>query len=589
MEPTGVSAGHRPVPTVLVSAVVQGAALYALHLSIKNHHWPATDQAWLLALYALFVFMPIAVQMLVAHLRNHLTWLLLLVWSAAYAGFGFYHGSTVLGAVPAAGTEFGLSFPVAFELLLLWLLVLPFIQIRLANGAWNPPYRQLFSLAWRNKLTLAEAGLFTTLFWGLLLLWQQLFHVLGIDFFRELFKEPIFVYPVTALAFGFSLHLIGSLSRWVDVVLEQLLGVLKWLGVLAAAILALFTIALLVKLRLLVFSGERAIGSAWLLALVSVVVLFVNAAFRDGSMDDPYPRTIGNALRLIMGLTIVVAAVAAYSLSLRLRLYGLTVERFWGLVVTAFAIIYAVGYTAAAARSGPWMAGIARVNVIAALGLIIVIAAALTPLSTPYRLAADSQYRMALRWQPRAGNPPAVFQTPFQYLRFSTGSFGTRRLAQLAHLQGEGSLAAIREQAVAAQNQSNRFAAGPVADSTQQLASMTVYPSGRSVPEELRTALEVDLRTGQRYYRGNLLGLYIDLNGTHEDVFVLFEGSSAQVYQQRGARWTVVGSLFGWGGAIANDAELGRHLADGDYAAMPQTWYDLKVGNRVFRFTPKSQ
>jgi hypothetical protein len=117
---------------------------------------------------------------------------------------------------------------------------------------------------------------------------------------------------------------------------------------------------------------------------------------------------------------------------------------------------------------------------------------------------------------------------------------------------------------------------------------MTVYPSGRSVPEELRTSLEADLRTGLRYYRGNLLGLYIDLNGTHEDVFVLFEGSSAQVFQQRGDRWVAVGSLFGWGGAIANNAELGRYLADGDYVAIPQTWYDLKVGNRVFRFTPKS-
>jgi hypothetical protein len=93
----------------------------------------------------------------------------------------------------------------------------------------------LFTYAWRNKLVLGEAALFTGLFWLLLFLWQMLFHMLGINYFRELFEEPIFVYPVTSLAFGSALHLIGSIERLTAVVLEQLLNVLKWLGLLAGA------------------------------------------------------------------------------------------------------------------------------------------------------------------------------------------------------------------------------------------------------------------------------------------------------------------------------------------------------------------
>ena len=60
--------------------------------------------------------------------------------------------------------------------------------------------RVAFTNAWRNKLMLAEAVLFTGLFWLLLFLWQALFHLLGIDYFRNLFEEPIFIYPPLGLS-----------------------------------------------------------------------------------------------------------------------------------------------------------------------------------------------------------------------------------------------------------------------------------------------------------------------------------------------------------------------------------------------------
>jgi hypothetical protein len=206
------------LPFILLAAVIQGWSLYGLHHSLEFHHWPATSQAWLMAL--------------------------------------------------------------------------PFAQNRLATGRWSIQYPALFANAWRNKLTLAEAALFTALFWLLLFLWQMLFHMLGIDYFRELFREPIFVYPVTSLTFGCALHLIGSIERLTAVVLEQLLNVLKWLGILAGAILVFFTVALVFKLPGLVFTGQKAIGAAWLLWLMAVVVLLLNAAFRDGSVSQPYPKWV---------------------------------------------------------------------------------------------------------------------------------------------------------------------------------------------------------------------------------------------------------------------------------------------------------
>jgi hypothetical protein len=44
------------------------------------------------------------------------------------------------------------------------------VQCRLITGHWQFEYKILFSAAWRNKLALAEAGLFTALLWLLLML-----------------------------------------------------------------------------------------------------------------------------------------------------------------------------------------------------------------------------------------------------------------------------------------------------------------------------------------------------------------------------------------------------------------------------------
>ncbi len=175
-------------------------------------------------------------------------------------------------------------------------------------------------------------------------LWQMLFHMLGIDYFRELFEEPIFVYPVTALTFGCALYLIGSIERLTAVVLEQILNVLKWLGLLAGVILAFFTIALVFKLPGLLFTGQKAIGAAWLLWLTAVVVLLLNAAYRDGSVPQPYPKWIAQFLRVVVPLTVIISLTAVYALWMRSRHYGLTVERVWAFVVAGAALLYSVGY-----------------------------------------------------------------------------------------------------------------------------------------------------------------------------------------------------------------------------------------------------
>src|ERR1700736_2987923 len=83
------------LPLILAAAVIQGWALYGLHHALKEHHWPATDQAWLIALYALAVFIPATLQLLAEHARRAALWQLVAILAAAYFYFGWHHGTTL--------------------------------------------------------------------------------------------------------------------------------------------------------------------------------------------------------------------------------------------------------------------------------------------------------------------------------------------------------------------------------------------------------------------------------------------------------------------------------------------------------------
>jgi len=577
------------LPLILAASVVQGWALYLLHESIKSHHWPATQHAWLVALYAVTVFVPLTVQMTADHARRAALWWMMAILGAAVFYFGWHWGGNVSDPTDKRLDVLGTVFAISFPQIILWLIALPFAQSYLSSGAWVIRYDSLFTFAWRNKLVLAEAALFTGLFWLLLTLWQTLFHMLRIDFFRELFEEPIFVYPVTSLTFGCALHLIGSVDRLTSVILEQVLNVLKWLALLTGCILAFFTLALVYNLPGLAFTGRRAVDATWLLWLVAVTVLLLNAAYRDGTDARPYPKWIALALRTVVPLTVVIAVTALYALIVRAREYGLTVERVWGFVVCGAALVYAVGYSVSAFDQSGWMRGMARVNVGVALALIAVISAALTPLLSPYRLAADSQFKIAQRPASVATN---AWNSPFHYLRFDSGRYGRQRLQQLAGLQGADN-ERIRSHAQDSLAQQNSWVNNTSIDAPELLATLQIYPAGRTLDAKLVAEIAADLRKPenaflfQRTSEQGVAGIFIDLNGDDAQDFVLLGSLGGVAYENTAAgEWTLVGRFH------ANSVKAGpwssvvSDLKAGNYTAQPQRWRDLSIGTRRFRFSP---
>jgi len=592
-QPTTIT--RTTLSVILIAATVQGWALYGLHHALEHKHWPAESSPWLLALYTLAILIPTTIQLLSEHVRKTAHWLCVFILAGGLFYFGWHHGSNVQGLTPKdpyhdTFSSFGLIVAI------LWLTILPFVQSRLISGRWAINYALLFSSAWRNKLMLAEAGLFTGLFWLLLFLWRELFHMLGIDYFRDLFSEPIFIYPITALAFGIALHLIGSIDRWTTIVLEQILNVLKWLAAIAGFILALFTCALLTKLPDVVFTGQRAIGASWLLWLVAVMVLFINAAYRDGTVERPYPKWLARPLQWATPLTIVVSLTALYALDVRTQRYGLTVERIWALIVAGMATIYAIGYSASALSRSGWLPSIARVNVIAAIALIVVMSASLTPLLSPFRLAAESQFRMAREYREEPATTSdkkrteivysaASNKSPFAYLRFDAGQYGTDKLQQLAELQNHPQAEKIRALAKTAQAQKNWWTRDPEIDVTKVIDTLDIYPASRTLDSDLRRALLADLRNPSHssvYPDKDVVGVFIDLNDDAIDEFVLQAASSGLVYQTKLGHWARV--------ARTNTAccevtleELVSDLRAGNFNAQAPAWKNLSIGGRAYR------
>jgi hypothetical protein len=598
MEDAGIANGaRRSLPFILLVAVLQGWALYGLHNAIVQEQWPATDTAWLFACYAIALFVPVTLQLLARFSHLAAAWLIIALLAAVYFYFGWHHGSAVVVDREVAALSYdGGLFALGLAAVVLWLMVLPFVQARLIAGRWNAHYPTLFTAAWHNHLILAEALLFTGLFWLLLQLWAALFDMLDIGFFRELFAEPIFFYPVTALVFGIALHLIGSIDRLTSVALEQVLNLLKWLALLAGAILVLFTLTLAAKLPGLLVSGQLTISAAWLLWLVAVIVLLLNAAYRDGLVSQPFPRGINQFLRWVVPLTTIVALTAVYALMVRITSYGLTVERFWACVVAGAAAVYALGYSATVFDRGGWLPGISRVNVIAALILIITIAVALTPVLSPYRLAANSQFQ-------RAQQPPgpstdvedegyidAGQLTPFQYLRFEAGRYGIDRLHALAALQEGPDAARISKSAGSALEQEHRWSGVSPVDPDAYVAALQVYPTGRHVDAALGSAIALAIQdTGAvpvQLGRAGTVGLFVDLGDDGREEFIVLSRLFGRTFAQDDSGWSQAAVFYrSWDDATW--AAMLDNLERGKFEAVAPRWKELRIGSSTINVSQR--
>ena len=554
-------------------AFAQGALLWWLYRSIELKNWPATDHGWLIGLIAAAILVPVAHFLIVDITNDRRRLWVLPPLALALFGFGWHAGTWT-------AHDLGLGyFSFALALAVLVFHALPFIQSWLATRRIRPNYEDLFHFAWRNTLLLAFGGIFCGVFWLLLWLWGALFGMLGVKFFADLFAKSWFAIPVTSVAAGVGMQLVGSVERLQNVLRLQLLTMLKWLTPLAILILAMFTATLLAKSPNLFVEHRRIISSAWLLWLVALTVCLLNTAYQDGRSEAPYPRWLGKAIRLIVPFLVPVSLLAAFAIAVRVDDYGLSVARVWGMLVAVTAIAYGLGYSWAPLRRDAWMGGMGAVNVAIALMTIALLTLMLTPILSPERLAAASQYGRVLDGSADDGT--------YQYLRFYSGEYGRARLQRLAELQGHPQADAIRTLAQLEIKKRSPYRPAPTPELTSEF--FEVFPVGHVLDGGLLAALGKSTDSSFLRYcspDAQCLVLFVDLNRDRKAEALVFSDYGTIAALRKGEGWTVLNRMahLGASGSFNDRKALKQALAGGHYVVRDLDWQVLEIGGELHMY-----
>ena len=277
-----------------------------------------------------------------------------------------------------------------WRLLLMAMLALPWIQYSLHVSREQARYPHFYRQWWLNALTLLIVFVANGLFWLVLLLWSEMFKLVGIPFFSTLFFDTDwFGYVAFGLITALAVVLARTQSRLVT-------AVQKLLTFIATGLLPLVALLALMFILTLPFTGLEAISqrvsAAGLMSTLTLLLLLLIAIVREPQKEAlPYP----GALRYLIKCSLIVAPIymliAGWSLWVRIQQYGWTPERVYGVLVVVVLLVWSFGYLASILRrgrnplelQGPVILGVSLL----ALGLLVLLS---SPVIDAWRISVNS-------------------------------------------------------------------------------------------------------------------------------------------------------------------------------------------------------
>jgi len=549
---------------MLIIAVIQGIMLFALYRALDTNSWPSEAPLWSYPLWTLAVAVPLLLLLSLSRGNERRVGQLVAGSAAVLVLLAIYTGwqAEPFDAFPV----FDLSFAFSLSMTLACFNALMYLQQR-ANLV-PLTYQVLFTNSWRNFLVTALSAIFVLIFWLILLLWGALFKVIEIDFFRDLFREDWFIFPVLGFAFGLGMIIFRNLTRVIDNITKLLHGLIKLLLPLIILVAVIFLAALpFVGLDALWSTGR---GTALLLWLLAIILFFTNAVYQDGRETNPYSPLIHRVIFSGLCVMPIISVLSLYGLVLRLNQYGWSVHRCWGFVVWLILTLLAVGYVMGIVRRrSEWTIDLARVNTSMGLVVLAIMLLANSPVLDFRKISLKSQLNRV-----EAGEIE-LKEFDFWYVKNNLGRSGYLAMEKMKRDIGDSNPEVLE----LINNPVNRWYAQRMGSPEDMWEKMIYRPTPFDVPERLRGFINKQYRARNE---GEAVIFEVDLNADGQNEYLLFRLQEfgigySQFYYLTKDGWK--GGVLNYPGWRMGGAEVHDMIKNGDIAIVDPPFKDLKIGD----------
>ncbi len=214
---------------------------------------------------------------------------------------------------------------------------------------WQMPYARLHSHAWTDAVIGAASLAFVGITFLLTVLIGQMFKLIGINLIFDLLNDEWFGWMLAGAAFGGAVGLLRERDKLVATLQRLVMIVLAVLAPVLAVALVLFLLSLAGRgLQKLWDSGFST--AAVMMAVAAFAVLLANAVIGNGDDDRATSPALRWAAPVLAIAVLPLAAIAFYSMHLRVVQYGWTPERIWGVIAALIALAYGIAGLWAVAR-----------------------------------------------------------------------------------------------------------------------------------------------------------------------------------------------------------------------------------------------
>ncbi len=437
---TEIQAEHRDWPLLPWLLAATGLFAGLVIDLVGGGDGPGTRVGWQAAVSALFFFGPLAFGFTVDRERWKEPLAFSMIVGVVMAGLAW----RAVGAGDfVAGPEYGF-----LAGLIATALALPLFQSGFHRTRWTTSYERLHRNVWNDAICAGGSLAFLGASWLVLLLLSELFHLLKIDFLRDLMDDGWFGWSFSGAAVGAALGTLRNQIGVIGTLRNAVMVVLSILAVPLAAGLALFLGAMIVSGPDVLWEATRS-ATPILLSCAAGAWVLANAIVRDDDAamsGNRMLRVAGQVLALsILPLTVF----AAISMGTRVAQHGLSPDRLWGLVAIAVATAYGLAWFIAVVRgwNGGWRENLRRAN----LHLAVLISAVALLLALPILDFGAISARQQLARLESGAVSAAKFD--FYALQTQFGAAGRKIVARLAKSDNS----AIANAAAAAVAQARRF------------------------------------------------------------------------------------------------------------------------------------